>query len=120
MIQSEMGFSDGEQMINNPLNDSEEDVAIEGEEDEESGATRTAIVGAEVVTRATKNGVNRENVDATERGHETTMRNDTTRNAGDGGGVCSPIPPLNNFQIRTPRTRNNNSNATTSAVSEVM
>jgi hypothetical protein len=36
MIQSEMGFSDGERMINKPLNDSEEDVAIEGEEDEES------------------------------------------------------------------------------------
>ena len=102
------------------MNDLEEDVAIEGEEDEESGVARTVIVGAKVVTRATKNGVNRENVDATERGHETAVTSDTTRNAGGGGGVHSPIPPLNNFQILTPRTRNNNSNATTSSVSEVM
>ena len=80
----------------------------------------TAIVGAEVVTRATKNGVNRENVDATERGRETAVRSDKTRNAGGGGRVRSPIPPLNNFQIHVPRTRNNNSNATTSSVSEVM
>jgi hypothetical protein len=123
MIQSEMGFSGGEQIINNPLNDSEEDVAIEGEEDEESGATTTVFVGPEVVTRMTKNRVNREHVEATERGRETAVNCDTTRNAGVGGvggGVHSPILPLNIFQIRMPRARNKNSNATTSSVSEVM
>jgi hypothetical protein len=115
-----MGFSDGKRMINNSLNDSKEDVAIKGEKDEESGATKTAIVGAEVVTRATENGVNRENVNTTERGPETAVRSDTTRNVGYRGGVCSPIPPLNNFQIHMPSTCNNNSNVTTSSVSEVM
>ena len=84
-------------MINNPLNDSEKDIAIEGEEDEESRAT--AIVAAEVVTRATKNRVNRENGVATERRLETAVRSDATRNAGGGRGVPSPIPALNNFQI---------------------
>ena len=97
MIQSEMGFSDGKRIINHPLNDLEEDAAIKGEEDEESGATATAIVGAEVVTKVTKNGVNRENVDATERGREMAVSSDTTRNAWGGGGVRSLIPPLNNF-----------------------
>ena len=55
MIQSEMGFSDGKRMINNPLNDSEEHVAMEGEEVEKTRATATVV--AEVVTRATKNRV---------------------------------------------------------------
>ena len=73
-------------MINNSLNDSEEDVAIEGEEYEESGVTTTAILGGELVTRVTENGVNRENVDATERGREMAVRSDTARNAGGGGG----------------------------------
>ena len=80
----------------------------------------TAIVAAEMVTRATKNRVNRENVVATEKGREMAVRSDATRNAGGGRGVCSPIPLLNSFQIRIPRTLNNTSNATTPAVSEVM
>ena len=90
-------------MINNPLNDSEEDVAIEGEEDEESGATTTAIVGAEAVTRVTKNGMNRENMVSTESGLEMVVRSDTARNAGGGRGVHSHIPPLNIFQNSAPQ-----------------
>ena len=105
-------------MINNPLNDSEEDVVIEEEEDEESGMT--AIVAAEMVTRVSKNGVNRENGIKTERRSTMTVRSDATRNAGGGRGVSFPLPPLNDFQICIPRTHNSTSNTTTPAVSDVM
>ena len=83
MIQSEMVFLDGKQMINNPLNDSEEDIVIEGGEDEESGVT--AMGAAEGVTRAPENGVNRKNGVVTERRSEIAVRSDTTRNAGVKG-----------------------------------
>jgi hypothetical protein len=52
-------------MINHPLNDLKENVVMDREEDEESRTTK--IGAAEVVTRGTKNGVNRENGVETER-----------------------------------------------------
>lgn len=39
MLQSEMIFLNGEKTINDPLNDSEEDIAMEGDDDEENRAS---------------------------------------------------------------------------------
>lgn len=61
--------------------------------------------------------LNRENGLDSKRRSVTTVRSDVTRNAGGGRSATFPFPPVNNFQIYTPRSR---TNTATSAISDVM